>query len=441
MHDFDQLVRPDEGLISPKIYSEQDIYERELEQVFGRSWLYLAHESQLPDAGSFLQTYMAEDPVLVVRQRDGAVKAFLNQCRHRGMRICRTDEGKAKVFTCTYHGWSYGLGGELINVPEEERAYRNEIDKDKWGATRVPRVSIYRGFIFATWDDEAPDLEEYLGGMAWYFDGFADRYDGGLEMVPGATKWVIDCNWKFAAEQACSDMYHVPVSHASAVVALVPPEHPELMPNIGGPGRQFGGNGHGSGSYWQDDIGKDLSFGGPPFGEWVEQNKQSIYDRIGEERAHKVWAHNTIFPNFSYLQQQATIRVYHPRGANQIEVWAWTYVPKNAPDKVKEAIRIANVRTFTPAGVFETDDGENWPEIQQVMRGWKARQTMFNAQQGLGHEERDAHGLPGVTNDVYSETAARGFYRRWAQLMKGMSWKEILEADRLEETKVKAVSS
>ena len=80
--------------------------------MFGRSWLFLAHDSQLPKAGSFVQTYMGEDPVMVVRQRDGSVKAFLNQCGHRGMRICRSDVGEAKTFTCTYHGWAYDLGGQ-----------------------------------------------------------------------------------------------------------------------------------------------------------------------------------------------------------------------------------------------------------------------------------------------------------------------------------------
>lgn len=105
------------GLVNPQIYTDPDLYQLELKNVFGRSWLFLAHDSQLPKAGSFVQTYMGEDPVLVVRQRDGSVKAFLNQCRHRGMRICRAEAGTNRAFTCSYHGWSYDLEGNLINVP------------------------------------------------------------------------------------------------------------------------------------------------------------------------------------------------------------------------------------------------------------------------------------------------------------------------------------
>ncbi|GAB6919786.1 aromatic ring-hydroxylating dioxygenase subunit alpha [Rhodococcus erythropolis] len=419
----------DNGHIDPKIYTDQAIYERELEQVFGRSWLFLAHDSQLPKRGSFVQTYMGEDPVLVVRQGDGSVKAFLNQCRHRGMRICRSDEGTNKTFTCSYHGWAYDLEGNLINVPMEDRAYRKEIDKSRWGAVKV-RVEEYKGFYFGTWSEDVPEFTDYLGDMAFYFDAVVGRWDNGLELVPMTSKWVIDCNWKFASEQSASDMYHVPFSHASARMALT--DKPEEWPMRWGdapPGRQFSGNGHGSGSVWLPTLGIPDLVSGQDYVDWLVSNQAEVFRNIGEERALKVYAHNTIFPNFSWLGPNATMRVWHPRGPGQVEVWSWTYVPKDAPQNIKADIRRGVQRTFGPAGSFETDDGENWTEVQQVLKGWKARQSKLNAQMGLGHEERDVHGLPGLSNDVFSETAARGFYRRWADLMAGLSWAEIRDQD------------
>lgn len=304
----------DNGHIDPKIYTDQAIYERELEQVFGRSWLFLAHDSQLPKRGSFVQTYMGEDPVLVVRQGDGSVKAFLNQCRHRGMRICRSDEGTNKTFTCSYHGWAYDLEGNLINVPMEDRAYRKEIDKSRWGAVKV-RVEEYKGFYFGTWSEDVPEFTDYLGDMAFYFDAVVGRWDNGLELVPMTSKWVIDCNWKFASEQSASDMYHVPFSHASARMALT--DKPEEWPMRWGdapPGRQFSGNGHGSGSVWLPTLGIPDLVSGQDYVDWLVSNQAEVFRNIGEERALKVYAHNTIFPNFSWLGPNATMRVWHRAG-------------------------------------------------------------------------------------------------------------------------------
>ncbi len=157
---------------------------------------------------------MGEDPILVVRQKDGSVGAYLNSCRHRGMKVCRADFGNTKGFTCTYHGWSYGIDGALVSVPNLEDGYYNELDTEQWGLVPVTQVDSYKGLVFATWDSTTPPLLEYIGDFRFYLDAMFDRDEAGTEVIGGVHKWMFKGNWKFAAEQFCSDMYHAPISHA-----------------------------------------------------------------------------------------------------------------------------------------------------------------------------------------------------------------------------------
>src|SRR6478609_6244720 len=159
--EFLRLVDADRGLVDRKIFSDQEIYDLEMERIFARAWNFMAHDSQIPNPGDFFMTFIGEDRVIVVRDNDGNAQVLINSCRHRGNAVCRAEEGHATSFMCTYHGWTYDLKGNLVGVPGFKEVYHEELDRQNWGLITAGKVDSYKGFIFATMDGEAPELDEF----------------------------------------------------------------------------------------------------------------------------------------------------------------------------------------------------------------------------------------------------------------------------------------
>ena len=213
------------GHISREIFVNDEIYRQEQEQVFARCWLFVGHESQVSKPGDFFVSCMGEESVILCRDRLGAIHVFLNSCMHRGMKVCRYDEGNTPVFTCPYHGWSYATDGKLVGVPYFKDASHEQLDKSNWGLVEVAQLENYKGSIWATWDPAAPSFSEYMGDMTVYLDLLLDSRDGregGSEIIGGVQKWTMPSNWKFPSENFAGDAYHN-ISHRSVDMVGIGP--------------------------------------------------------------------------------------------------------------------------------------------------------------------------------------------------------------------------
>ena len=334
------LVDVAAGQISREIFVNEEIYQQELERLFARVWLFVGHESQIPNPGDYFVSGMGEELVILCRDRAGKVHVFLNSCRHRGMKVCRYDEGNTPVFTCPYHGWSYGTDGKLVGVPYFREAYHEKLDKSQWGLVEVPQICCYKGTVWACWDSEAPSFFEYLGDFVRYLDLTLDGWDGsegGTEILGGIQKWRIPCNWKFPAENFSGDSYHN-ISHRSVDLVGIGPSgsgRRDMQERLMARRLQISlyERGHQTGIYL---LPKDQTT--PPsyqhssvVSEYFAHCEEERRRRRGEW-ARVIGSPGEIFPTTAlHPRQPRTIAVWHPRGTHQTEVWRWYLVDKAAP--------------------------------------------------------------------------------------------------------------
>ncbi len=423
------LFDPATGTLDRRVLSDEALYELELERIFARGWNFMCHDSQIPNPGDYFINYIGEDQMICVRGEDGAVNILLNTCRHRGNALCRAEQGHAKSFVCSYHGWNYALDGALIGVPGQRTYYHGDLDRSRLGLTRAAQTASYFGFHFATMAPDAPPLHDYLGevgrtGLAMVVA------NGEVEVVDGVQKNVIGCNWKIAVDNLF-DWYHVMYSHASAgssgILDLASILHPNnQMVMLGEYGHAISGPGVPKEAQAQIDLMSDEERRSAPGPAGLSRLRPRAATELMGPSGVRSLGHPNIFPNLWITLGGMQMCLRLPRGPSKTELWWFTLLPKDAPPRLRERTLRAAIHMFGPAGLLEQDDGENWSQSTRSARGFSSRRLGQALSMGLGHDEvtTEPNGERYIDTCV-NEHGQRWLYRSWTEWMAARDWAEL----------------
>jgi PAH dioxygenase large subunit len=420
---IEELVSEEGGRISRRLYGDPEIFELEQERIFQRAWCYLAHESEFSQPGDTVTRSLAGEAIVLIMGDDGVVRAFLNSCRHRGMRVCRADRDNLKFMRCVYHGWAYNRDGTLAAAFAEELYDPEHLKKEELGLIPVTQVASYAGFIFGTWSEHAPPLDEYLGDMKFYLDLIVNRTDDGAEVVGIPHVWEAGTNWKFATDNFTGDNFHLYTAHGSMVeLGMLPPDPMSLS----------------YGHLITADGGHVLHIvPGPPGFEYLGMPKQMIPEfkrhltpaqqAVMEQSTFTV---GTVFPNLSYLHvfipkaegappcAFLAFKFWEPIAFNKTRIHSFLVVDKAAPEDFRKESMETYVRTFGPSGIFEQDDMENWEDCTLVNSGRIAQR--YNLHHGMGFDVKPRDDFPGPGKAYpgsYGEKTQLAFYGEWKRWM------------------------
>ena len=364
--------------VARDIFTDPEMFELEMKHIFEGNWIYLAHESQIPNKNDYLTGTMGRTPIFIARNRNGELNAFVNACSHRGAMLCRHKRANKSTYTCPFHGWTFSNSGKLLKVKDPDGAgYPPQFNTDgSHDLTKVARFESYRGFLFGSLRADVAPLTEHLGEATKIIDMIVDQSPDGLEVLRGASTYVFDGNWKLQTENG-ADGYHVSAVHWNYAATTNRRKEAEQVDNTramsaGGWAKQGGG-------FYSFENGHLLLWTN-----WANPEDRPNWDRR-EELARQYGAamadwmvlrsrNLCLYPNV-YLMDQfgSQIRHYRPIAVDKTEVTIYCIAPKGEAAEARTR-RIRQYEDFFNAsGMATPDDLEEFRACQFAYQAKSAR--------------------------------------------------------------------
>jgi len=406
--DYKHLIQADK--VHGSLYTEDAIYEDEIEKIFYSSWVYIGHESEIKKTGDFVARDIGRSAVIMVRDKDKSVNVLVNRCAHRGNNLCNEMDGNKRNFSCLYHGWVFGLNGDLLDVP-----YPDGFTKDKkdHGLQKLVTDS-YRGFVFACFKEPTVSFDEYLGNGKKLIDRACNLSpEGEIDLTGGWVRQKFDANWKMLPEND-TDGYHVNYVHQS-FVQVIPSQYNEF---VGEESSNKGvirdwGNGH-------TEI--DFAAGYVNCLDWLGSNvekSKSYVDKMhqayGQEEADQRLfdgpPHSCIFPNLFLAEMN--IVIFQPTGTHSCVQWSTPMFLKGVPELNFKLLRQSE-GALGPAAFLLADDATIAERAQKALQ---AGTPWCDLSRGIDREIVRPDGVK--ESRMSDETSNRGFWHHYRSVMLG----------------------
>ena len=417
---YARLFRP--GYVHRELYASPGVFAEEMRYLFGSTWIYVGHESEIAERNDFVMRTIGRRPVILARTDKGEISVLINRCTHRGALVVRTPRGNARRFTCGYHAWGFENDGRCAGVPLSH-AYGPDFRREDHDLMRAAKVESYRGFIFASMSDAVPSLVEHLAGARTFLDQWLDR-DGGRSVIVrnGDMQFETHANWKTVYDNA-GDGYHPPFSHTSMLRVFAQrygdvdmqyyrqnfDESPILTKDLG--------NGHTTLDQ-RPEMHVDSAWKRQHVSPGREVLEASLVAQYGEEIAIRMLDDSTgsginlnIFPNLLIIGNQ--IQLVEPVAVNRTVVhWFSTTLEGAAPEI--NATRMRLQEDFPSFG--EVDDTAQFESCQHGMEDvpemeWvDIRRHMAT---GVGTVDTDGYWREPISSDLHM----RCYYDAWRRVM------------------------